>query len=146
MTMRDESSTDGPAPSLDELRRILAEAAARTSPRAVAREAGVHPQSVQNFIDGGKPTWATRRKIRSWISQADPVTPEELSRWKEELAELARRTARLLTTPRYDEAALAELDVRARELRARIRAAEGPRRKEDDDSLIPRGGRLTSGG
>jgi hypothetical protein len=41
----------------------------------------------------------------------------------DELAEIQRVTARLLLTPRYDEANLAELSVRARDVRAAIRSA-----------------------
>jgi len=66
---------------------------------------------------------------------------------EQELAHLARRIARLLLHPRYDEAELAELDVRARELRERIRSATPPRRQEPDISPWYGGGaRLISGG
>jgi hypothetical protein len=47
----------------------------------------------------------------------------EVQRLTRELATVAQDTARLLLCPRYDEAELAELDVRARELRARLVAA-----------------------
>lgn len=43
----------------------------------------------------------------------------------DELAEIQRETARLLLTPRYDETNLAELTVRARDVRAAIRALVG---------------------
>ncbi len=43
-----------------------------------------------------------------------------------QLAAVARRIAFLLTRPRYDEAELAELDVRAERLREQIRAARPP--------------------
>lgn len=67
--------------------------------------------------------------------------PEQVSRWKDELAEVALSAARMLTNPRYDEAALAELDARAEELRRQIRNA-GARRRRDDISLL----RMVSGG
>lgn len=50
----------------------------------------------------------------------------------EELAEVARRIARLLSQPRYDEAELAELDVRANALRARVREDDARRRELGD--------------
>jgi hypothetical protein len=48
---------------------------------------------------------------------------EEIPKLQDELARVAKQTARLLLQPRYDEAELAELDARARELRARIQSA-----------------------
>jgi hypothetical protein len=72
---------------------------------------------------------------------------EHVSGLEQELAQVARRIARLLVQPRYDEAELAELDVRARELRERIRSATPPRRQEPDISPWYGGGtRLVSGG
>ena len=49
------------------------------------------------------------------------VGSAHIRRLTEELAGVARETAQLLLNPRYDEAELAELDVRARQLRAAIR-------------------------
>ena len=72
---------------------------------------------------------------------------DHVSEMEQELAQVARRIARLLLHPRYDEAELAELDARARELRERIRSATPPRRMEPDLSPWYRGGtRLVSGG
>ena len=51
---------------------------------------------------------------------------KQLGRLREELSGVARQIAALLTQPRYDEAALAELDVRAAALRSQIRAMEPP--------------------
>ena len=48
---------------------------------------------------------------------------DDVQRLTDELADVARATARLLLDPRYDEAELAELDFRARQLRASIREA-----------------------
>ena len=58
----------------------------------------------------------------------------ELERLTDELARTARATAALLTTVRYDEAELAELDVRARALRAAI--AEERRKLGQSDEQI----------
>ena len=72
----------------------------------------------------------------------------EVERLNGELAEIARATARLLLTPRYDEAELAYLDVRAREIRAAIQQAEGHRRVDDgeQESTGIFRGRILSGG
>lgn len=57
-----------------------------------------------------------------------------------ELASCAMEVARLLSGERYDEAELAELDVRRRELRARINETEAPaRRARADTACIWRG-------
>ncbi|HEU0053114.1 MAG TPA: hypothetical protein VFQ39_08045 [Longimicrobium sp.] len=56
----------------------------------------------------------------------DPVAQGEyndLAAVRVELEKIARATAALLLTHDYDEAELAELDVRARELRAALAAA-----------------------
>jgi hypothetical protein len=54
-----------------------------------------------------------------------------------ELASVAMGIARLLSGERYDEAELAELDVRKRELRAKINEAEAPARSaRADDACI----------
>jgi hypothetical protein len=45
-----------------------------------------------------------------------------------ELASVAMEIARLLSGTRYDEAELAEFDVRQREQRAKIKEAEAPAR------------------
>jgi hypothetical protein len=52
------------------------------------------------------------------------LTHKELSALQDELAEVARGIARLLLKPGHDPADLAELDRRARELRARIRGVQ----------------------
>lgn len=71
---------------------------------------------------------------------------EAVSELEQELAHVARRIARLLLHPRYDEAELAELDANARELRERIRNAAPPRRSEPEISPRYGGARLISGG
>lgn len=71
---------------------------------------------------------------------------EHVAELELELARVARSIARLLLQPRYDEAELAELDVRARELRERIRSAAPPRRSEPEISTWYAGSRLISGG
>ncbi|HEU4562081.1 MAG TPA: hypothetical protein VFS20_29910 [Longimicrobium sp.] len=48
---------------------------------------------------------------------------ERLAELNEQLAAVARKIAKLLTQPRYDEAELAELDVEANRLREQIRQA-----------------------
>jgi len=52
------------------------------------------------------------------------LTHTELSALQDELAEVARNIARTLLKPGHDPADLAELDRRAKELRARIRAVQ----------------------
>ena len=61
-------------------------------------------------------------------------TSRELDRLTDELARNARATAALLTSPRYDEAELAELDVRARTLRAAI-ATERRKLAQNDEQI-----------
>lgn len=63
-----------------------------------------------------------------------------------ELPVIARTTAQLLLTPRYDEAELAELDVRAREVRRAIRSALAPAEKEVCEPVSVHAGPLVSGG
>jgi hypothetical protein len=63
----------------------------------------------------------------------------------EELAQLARETAQLLLTPRYDEAELAELDVRAREVRAAIRSAVAPESEGREPVIVQAGPRVRGG-
>jgi hypothetical protein len=74
----------------------------------------------------------------------------EVQRLTEELAEVARETARLLLRPRYDEAELAELDVRARDLRTRLRALNRSHEREPYEielrPLETRWNRSVSGG
>jgi hypothetical protein len=70
----------------------------------------------------------------------------EVRQLREELAGVARETARLLLRPRYDEAELAELDVRARDLRARLRALAPPRREPPAELFPYYGSRTVSGG
>jgi hypothetical protein len=48
---------------------------------------------------------------------------EELATLQGELASVTRETARLLLDPEYEEEKLWDLDLRARELHARIRSA-----------------------
>jgi hypothetical protein len=57
------------------------------------------------------------------ITDQEGDTADRVAEWQEQLAEVARKTARLLTQPRYDEAELAELDVSATRLREQIREA-----------------------
>jgi chromosome segregation ATPase len=52
----------------------------------------------------------------------------EIEELRAELASVAMGIARLLSGERYDEAELAELDVRKRELRAKINKIEAPAR------------------
>jgi hypothetical protein len=61
-----------------------------------------------------------------------PASTPELERLTEQLAQNARATAVLLTTRGYDEAKLAELDRRGRELRAAIAAERGKLAPVDD--------------
>jgi hypothetical protein len=57
-------------------------------------------------------------------SPSSPAAADEVARLNQELAATARATAMLLIQPRHDPAELAQLDVRAKELRAAIRQAE----------------------
>jgi hypothetical protein len=81
----------------------------------------------------------------------DPRSQEgaaEAERLRDELANVARSIARLLLQPRYDEAELAELDVRARDLRQKLARAT-PRHDEGPPELrlpLSYGGGLVSGG
>jgi hypothetical protein len=53
------------------------------------------------------------------------------------LADVARQIATLLTKPGYEEAELAELDARAKELRERINALKAPARQAYWDGQSP---------
>jgi hypothetical protein len=77
-----------------------------------------------------------------------PETQASVPAMEDELAHVAKQIARLLLQPRYDEAELAELDVRARELRDRIRRAAPPRPEPVELRLALRygGAPLVSGG
>ncbi|HSU14138.1 hypothetical protein [Longimicrobium sp.] len=82
----------------------------------------------------------------------DPSLQEraaEAERLRDELAGVARQIARLLVQPRYDEAELAELDVRARDLRQQLARAMPPHDVEGPPELrlpVSYGGGLVSGG
>jgi DNA repair ATPase RecN len=74
---------------------------------------------------------------------------KDLQRLNDELAEVARATARLLLKPRYDEAELAELEARRRELRDRIRKITPPPEEAitlEQRSPMMYSGHLVSGG
>jgi hypothetical protein len=60
-----------------------------------------------------------------------------LERLERELADVARQIATLLTQPRYEEAELAELDARAKELREQIDALKAPARQAICDGRSP---------
>jgi hypothetical protein len=81
---------------------------------------------------------------------SSPAVADDLARLNEALAATARATAMLLTRPRYDEAELAELDVRARTLRAAIGQAQPAPAVHDEPVTLacPGGSRaqLVSGG
>lgn len=68
----------------------------------------------------------------------------EVERVAQELASVARETARLLLRPRYDEAELAELDLRARELRGRLRAATLEERAKSEPPELRNPGEVRS--
>jgi hypothetical protein len=74
--------------------------------------------------------------------------PAEADRIRDELAGVARQIARLLIQPRYDEAELAELDVRARDLRQQLARAMPPHDDGPPELRLPLsyGGGLVSGG
>lgn len=83
--------------------------------------------------------------------QGNEAAPGEralrVSELEDQLAGVAREIATLLIQPRYDEARLAELDVTARELRDRIRAAQPPPVEKPDFFTGWLGaGRFISGG
>lgn len=69
----------------------------------------------------------------SRASRKAPDNPE-IERLEAELAGVARRIATLLTQGRYDEAALAELDVCAKQLRGRLDDLRAPARNVDWES------------
>jgi hypothetical protein len=70
-----------------------------------------------------------------------------LAELQEQLAEVARDTARLLVQPQYDSADVEALDVRAADLRARIDAAQAdPRKAEPVELRRGYGGAWVSGG
>jgi len=57
--------------------------------------------------------------------------PETLDVLHGRQADVARAIAKLLVTPRYDEAQLAELEVEAQSLRRQIEQARGPQTDYD---------------
>jgi len=65
--------------------------------------------------------------------------PETLGVLHARLADVARATAKLLVTPRYDEAELAELEVEAWSLRRQIEQARGPDYEVYGSRLVPGG-------
>jgi predicted exporter len=71
---------------------------------------------------------------RNEVGSPVPGSTPELERLTDQLAQNARATAVLLTTRGYDEAELAELDRRGRELRAAIAVERGKLAPVDDDA------------
>ncbi|HEX2203403.1 MAG TPA: hypothetical protein VHG91_08895 [Longimicrobium sp.] len=58
-----------PGASLDALRHAAAEAEQASSLRAVAREIGMSPTGLRNFLDGQTPYPSTRRKLNLWYAR-----------------------------------------------------------------------------
>jgi len=77
---------------------------------------------------------------------SDPAPESVLARLEDELAEVARETARLLVQPEHDPADMLALDIRAAALR-RLIAAARPSAPEPEPVELWRGyGGLVSGG
>lgn len=55
-----------PGVPVSTLRAAVAEAVARTSSHAVAREVGMSAPSLRDFINGSEPRQATVRKLAEW--------------------------------------------------------------------------------
>lgn len=62
-------SPSKPGAPLDVLRHAAAEAETASSLRAVAREIGMSPTGLRNFIDGQTPYPSTRRKLNAWYTR-----------------------------------------------------------------------------
>jgi hypothetical protein len=55
---------------------VIREALVHRSLRVVAKEMGVSPQTVQNYIDRGSGTGRTEEKVRRWLAKQD-APPED---------------------------------------------------------------------
>jgi chaperonin cofactor prefoldin len=80
------------------------------------------------------------------VTQPKKRAGAALAELQEQLAEIARETARLLVQPKHDSADVEALDIRAETLRARIAAAEPQTRAEPVELRRGFGGPLLSGG
>src|ERR1044071_435685 len=95
----------------------------RANPHQHRRRPERHPTAMppsQRFSDG---FGTSTNRDRMAITDQEGDTAEQLAGLHEQLARVARKIAKLLTQPRYDEAELAELDVEANRLREQIRQA-----------------------
>lgn len=83
------------------VRDALAQEVARRSLRRVAREVGISPNGLRNFLRGSDPRPATRGKLERWLAtRRGPVRPPSVGRLVRLLDELGadlapRQTAAL---------------------------------------------------
>lgn len=68
-----------PSVSVSTLRAAVAEAVARTSSHAVAREVGMSAPSLRDFINGSEPRQATVRKLTAWYIRTAAERGDELT-------------------------------------------------------------------
>lgn len=68
-----------PSVSVSTLRAAVAEAVARTSSHAVAREVGMSAPSLRDFVNGSEPRQATVRKLTEWYVRTAAERGEVLS-------------------------------------------------------------------
>ena len=72
------------------LRDAVARQAARVSLRRAAREVGVSPNGLRNFLNGAAPRGTTRGKLERWLAaRSGPLRPPTVGRLVRLLNELA---------------------------------------------------------
>lgn len=96
------SETEVEHAACERFRAALRQAIARSTLRAVAREVGMSPSGLQNFLDGTNPYGKTRERLRMWYFREAGFSSVPA----EDAAYILRRLVGTLPTPDYGVAGL----------------------------------------
>ena len=102
MGQRERESDDG---ANERFRKALCLAIAGSTLRAVAKEVGMSPSGLQNFLDGAAPYGKTREKLRFWYFRRAGFSSYAV----EDAAYILRRLVGTLPAP--DHGVVAVLDA-----------------------------------
>jgi hypothetical protein len=117
------SETEVEAAACERFRAALRQAIARSTLRSVAREVGMSPSGLQNFLDGSNPYGKTRERLRLWYFREAGFSSFPV----EDAAYILRRLVGTLPTPDYGVAGVLDA-VDSAYQRASMRAPDWVRR------------------
>ena len=89
------SETEVEAAACERFRAALRQVIARSTLRAVARDVGMSPSGLQNFLDGTNPYGKTRERLRLWYFREAGFSSFPV----EDAAYILRRLVATLPTP-----------------------------------------------